>query len=215
MTMKSIASGVRTGLWMALALGGWLGAAAEASPITEPLYFTTTGTIGDAAGPITFQGQSAGSNIVPGSVNLGSIEDHLSLPSSASLSYSNTPLKIIMTIFNNGPGNWSNTSTLEIDGTLNGAITGNTQSNMAVSVTSVHQTGGNPLPFPVSGLTFSTPLYVSPSGINNGETPLVGQISQVFPPAIPEPTTLGLYVAALGGLGVWRLRRKGHQLAAA
>ncbi|WP_422928436.1 PEP-CTERM sorting domain-containing protein [Singulisphaera sp. PoT] len=182
-------------LVLALTVFGGLGMnAAEASPITYSTSAWIDGNFGPGASPISL-GTSSGTLYTPGSINLGTFNTSLSLPESASLTYANTPFTIDV-YFNTSSG----TSILQVNGLLNGTITGTTSSTLQASVASVTNIGGNPLPFPLDTFQVLAPQTISPGGAS----PLYAYVSY----NVPEPTTLALCGSVLAGLAVRRMRRR-------
>jgi len=188
-------------LILTLALSVWVASSAQADPIS----FSTDGTVGGAdGGPIGFFGNT-GSLLTPGVFSLGQFQAPV-LPSSASLTYANTPFSIDVTFTTSGGA----TSDLLINGVLNGTITGNSSSNMLATATSVAQSGTAPLPFPVNTFSVLGPQTLAPRGLYAGVTDLYAFISfnpagETFP--VPEPTTFALFGTMLVGLGLRRRLR--------
>lgn len=189
-------------LILALAFGGWAAPSTQADPIT----YSTDGSVGGPdGGPIGWF-NNAGVVLPPGAFSLGQFQTPV-LPSSASLTYNNTPFEVDVT-FNSG----SSTSGLVIDGVLNGTVMGNNASNMIASITSINQDGSNPLPFPLNTFQVLAPQALAPRGIQGGVTDLFAYVS--FNPAgqtltTPEPASLALFGTVIVGLGLrHRLRRR-------
>lgn len=190
-------------LILAVAFGGWLTSTTEASPITPPIDYSTSGTIDP--GPVKFVGTS-GSFLTPGTFSLGDFKVD-ALPSSASLTYTNTPFSVDVNFSTS-----SGSSELVVQGLLNGTITGNTASSLIATISNVAQQGSGTLPFPLNTFTLVAPQTLSPHDLNHGKTDLFAYVS--YNPAgqtlnTPEPTTLALFGTVLAGLGVRRWRRNG------
>jgi hypothetical protein len=122
------------------------------------------------------------------------------LPTGLGLTYEHLPFEIDATFQTQGSSG-PETSTLKLQGEINGAIMGTTSSTAVATVTSVQATGPDALPFPVSSFDFS-PQAIAASGVNGGTTPLTGQVS-----SIPEPTPLAI-VALLAGWAAFRSRAR-------
>lgn len=190
-------------LVLALTLGG-LTSTAGAAPITEPISYTSAGSIdGSNSGTISFTGTS-GLFLAPGTFMLGQF--HISgLDPSVTQTYNNTPFTIDVSFANTlTPIPLGGTSpVVEISGVLNGSVSGSLSSDVIATFTSIQQTGfGSPLPFPLASLAVGAPQALSPSGINGGNTIVIASVN-----AIPEPTTLALFGAVIAGVGLRRWRR--------
>jgi hypothetical protein len=100
-----------------------------------------------------------------------------------------------------------NETPLQLSGTLNGTITGGSQSAVVAKF--------DPLPNPsfVTGNFLNTlsftdnPLSLVPSSTNNGHTSAQAHLSTET--RVPEPTSIALFLTTLAGLGVrHRVRAK-------
>jgi MYXO-CTERM domain-containing protein len=199
---------------LAILIGNGLARNVNANPVTsQAVYYDTWGTVGTGSGPITFNGEGSSATpggmsfISPGSFLLGQFQIS-SLPSSATLTYNDTPFQVFAQFSNTAGGPFS---TVEIDGTLSGTITGNSTSSMFASVTSIHTEAGSiPPPFSLSDLSINLPQAIAPNGVNGGLTSLTALLSVAAdPPApVPEPGSMAVFVAVLGGFGAWRYRRR-------
>jgi hypothetical protein len=214
-------------LGLTLVVAASLGVRIDASPIASTVYYQTDGWVGSSSpgnpdGAVTFTGASHATNPVslPGTLSLGNF-DVASLPATEALTANDTPFHIIVNMGLQPPQNGSQswvTSQLEVDGVLNGTITGNTQSSMVATVTSVHQLGNGTLPFPLSDFQVLGPVTLTPYDQNpvkwpsNGG-PFVYSLSseltaQVIPASsVPEPTTLAVLAVGAAGYALRRRRR--------
>jgi hypothetical protein len=190
---------------LVLALGGWIASTAQADPITQPISYYTTGTIGDAAGPITFTGiGSADSSkfMVPGTLNLGQFFVP-GLPTTGTLTYTNTSFTIDAYIAEQPGTTGGPYVDVQFSGVLNGTITGNSVSDLLATVTSIQQVGGGTLPFPLAALLVDKQLLM-PGG---SSTALVARALDLGAEQIPEPTSFALFGTVLVGAGLARWRR--------
>jgi hypothetical protein len=195
---------------LSVGLGNGLVRTAQASPIpAEPVYYSTTGSVGSGSGPITFVGEGSSATpggmsfISPGSFTLGQFQVQ-TLPAGGSLTYNGTQFEIFASFATSPSGPFS---TIEITGTLDGTISGSMSSTMSASITSITTEAGSiPPPFPISALTVNLPQAIAPGGLNGGLTTLTAQLTVAATP-VPEPGSMAVFAAALGGLGLWRFRR--------
>lgn len=203
-----------TSLTMALALG-----VTEVSASAVQSYnYTDWGSIDNRAGvaPIYFNGSySAQSFTTPGTISLGQFDTAAILPSSATLTYNNTPFTISLNVFTTSATGFNAPYyTYQINGTLNGSITGAGGSTMVASVSSI--TGISDYvngvwttpPFPVAELQVNAPQGINaPNGYNDGITPLYAQVNPTLlnPVPAPEPASIAVFGV---GLAAWGIRRR-------
>src|SRR5262249_59445515 len=106
------------------------------------------------------------------------------------LTYHNLPFYIEVAFYpqgQNGPVPLGPSSSLAIQGVLNGTVTGTSSSDVVATITSVQASGPGILPFPLDSFNILAPQTLAPSGINGGITPLIAQVA-----AVPEPTPIPL-----------------------
>jgi hypothetical protein len=201
----------------ALALVAWFapdaGAAAmKTESIKSLMEYSTSGTI-DSTGVtgtpvISFNSAAGGSFTAPSSFSLGQFLV-AALPTGQTTTYTNTPFHITY-LANKVDGLPTDPATqVVVNGTLNGTIEGSSQSNVVASFNSTA-----PLPFQTGRLqnqlnVLDNPLSLVPSTTNGGRTTAQAQVivNEVVPPAIPEPTSVALFVTAIVGLGLRRRLR--------
>jgi hypothetical protein len=165
----------------------------------------TTGVSGP--GIISFIPVSTNQFNAPSAFSLGDFQV-AALPGGVSTTYTNTPFHITFLANTvNGATPNPNETPLQLSGTLNGTVTGGSQSAVVAKF--------DPLPNPsfVTGNFLNTlsftdnPLSLVPSSTNNGHTSAQAHLSTET--RVPEPTSIALFLTTLAGLGVrHRVRAK-------
>ncbi|HEV3165771.1 MAG TPA: PEP-CTERM sorting domain-containing protein [Isosphaeraceae bacterium] len=211
-----------TGLGSALAallLGAWFapqaGAAAMSSDsIKSFMEYSTSGTI-DSTGVtgtpvIGFNSVAGGAFTAPSSFSLGEFLV-AALPDGVSTTYNNTPFHITY-LANKVDGSVPsvNGTPITLNGVLNGTVHGGSQSDVVASFTTP-----GPTPFQTGNFTntlnlLDSPVSLVPSTTNGGRTTAQAQIivQAVTPPAIPEPTSIAVFLTAIAGLCLRRRLRR-------
>jgi hypothetical protein len=195
---------------------------AAAMPAAPVMTFSTVGsTITNGATvsgtpAVSFTPLMGSQFLAPSALSFGKFTV-AALPDGQSVTYNNTPFDIKFA----APG--STPSAIDITGKLNGTIVGSSQSSVMATFdplkTSTFQSGSytNTLQLPTS------PVWVVPSSSNHGETTIQAFLSSVkvttpssqdlgSPAPVPEPSTVLLFAATMGGLFLRRrllLRRDG------
>jgi hypothetical protein len=179
--------------------------------------YWTEGNIAGQAGvaPIYFNSASSPMFTSPGTFSLGQFDAAGILPTSATLTYNNTPFTVDLNV-STGAGTGPNAPyyTYEISGNLNGMITGTGSSTMVATVSSI--TGISEYvngvwttpPFPVSELQINAPQGITaPNGYQDGLTTLYAQVNPALglPSPAPEPTSIAIVGV---GLVAWGVRRR-------
>jgi PEP-CTERM motif len=204
-----------------LALAFAFGADPKVEAATVQTYaYNTSGSISGPSGdvPITYDPQATTSMLTtPGSVNLGEFVTN-PLPTTASLTYNNTPFTILLNVGAFNPNDSFtppiNSFEYQISGTLNGTINGDGTSSMMATVTSITGVGSSSTPpFPISEFTIAAQGIAAPNGSSQGITMLTGQVLVAgdppplglgSPTPTPEPSTIAVFGLALAG---WACRR--------
>ena len=220
MRITHVWTGIRTAaLAAALGAGFASNAGADAmgsASINSFMDYSTSGTV-DSTGVtgtpvIGFNSVSSGSYTAPSSFSLGEFLV-AALPSGNSTTYDNTPFHITYVTHQvDGSVPDVNGTPVVLNGVLNGTVTDGSQSNV---IATFSPTG--PAPFQTGNFTntmnvVDQSLSLVPSSTNGGRTTAQAQmiVQAVTPPAIPEPTTVAMFLTALAGLGLRRRLRAGR-----
>lgn len=182
-------------------------AVVQASPTSSGYNYETIGNVGTPwapVGTVWFNDTQPTALIAPGTISLGQFETN-PLPPGASLTFQNMPFYVDVMIYK-GPVP-SSAVELQVNGMLNGTLTGSTGSTLTATLSSVQQLWGSPLPFSLSNFHVELPQLVAPSGVNGGTTGLYAYISQ--PLNTPEPTSCAVF-ALTAGAGLCWIRRRGR-----
>jgi hypothetical protein len=201
MRMSCQMTGLRAGV-LALALVGLGASSGRADTLinysTSGQVSTTTGVSGP--GVISFIPVTSNQFNSPSAFSLGDFQ-MAALPSGVSTTYVNTPFSITFLANTvNGVEPNPNDTPFELTGTLNGTITGASQSSVVAKFD------------PIANPTFMTgeflntlsftdnPLSLVPSTTNNGRASAQAYLTTET--RVPEPTSIALFLTTLAGLGV-------------
>jgi len=200
-------TGIRAGV-LALSL---VGLAATNGRADSLINYSTSGSIDSTGvtgpGIISFIPISTNQFNAPSAFSLGDFQV-AALPAGVSTTYVNTPFHITFLANSvNGEVPNPNDTPIQLSGTLNGTVTGASQSAVVAKF--------DPLPDPtfitgnfLNTLSFTdNPLSLVPSTTNNGHTSAQAHLSTEQ--RVPEPTSIALFLTTLAGLGVrHRVRTK-------
>ena len=197
---------------IALGLVAWTATGATAAPLS----YTTSGQITPTTGVtgtnvVSFVPLSSGNSIdlSTGSTN-ASLGNFIISPlaAGATTTYSNTPIQISFLPQSYGGTSISSDPPVVVSGVLNGVVNGPSSSTVTATLNN-----------PPSGIfslgsgsgtaDFSLPtntLLLAPSTSNNGTTTAQGLVtsSTGSESAVPEPSTIALFLTTVGGLGLRR-----------
>jgi len=205
---------------VALSLGAWLApdarsAALRTDSISSQMNYSTLGNV-DSTGVvgtpiISFDGVKNETFTAPSAFSLGAFQV-AGLPGGSSTEYNNTPFHLTLMVNQlDGQTPVPNETPIVVNGFLNGKVTGSGQSSVVAtfdtSTLKDFVTGS----FKDTLNVFDNPLSLVPSTTNDGRTTAQAQIivSEVHnPPAIPEPTSISIFLTAIAGYGLRRRFRR-------
>jgi hypothetical protein len=184
----------------------------------ESYGYTSYGEIANQTGvtPISFTGVNGTQTLTtPGTFTVGTFDTLNILPTTATLTYNNTPYTIDLNVTS---GTGTGVYTYVISGNLNGSISGDGTSNMVATVSSItgqsnsSSAGMTTPPFPVSDIQINVPQGINAPNMNtnsDGYTTLYGQVvtgsGPGLPSPAPEPASIAIFAVGLVG---WGLRRR-------
>ncbi|QEH36143.1 hypothetical protein OJF2_47030 [Aquisphaera giovannonii] len=120
--------------------------------------------------------------------------------------YKNTPFSITLIPTSIGDTSLSDVAPIKITGVLNGKVSGNFHSTVEATFDSLSASSfklGNG----TANLSLvDNPKLLVPSSSNGGQTTIETQLvsNNVAPPAVPEPSTVAMFLTTIGGLGLRR-----------
>ena len=172
----------------------------------------TTGVTGDG-NVITYIPVTSGSFTSPSFLNLGFFQV-APLKAGQSTTYSNTPFSLtFLPSAVAGTDVSADVKPIVMTGTLNGTVSGNSQSSVSATFD------------PISSPTFSTPgfdhtisvtntkLSLVPALTGNGQTSIQADFTSSTNPQtpVPEPTTIALFLTTMAGIGLRKRVLAGRQ----
>ncbi|WP_165226880.1 PEP-CTERM sorting domain-containing protein [Aquisphaera insulae] len=134
----------------------------------------------------------------------------------ATTTYKNTPFSVTLNPISLGD-NALTTEPIKITGVLNGTVTGNYHSTVEATFNNLSASSfklGNG----TANLSLvDNPKLLVPSSSNGGQTTIEAQLvsNNVAPPAVPEPSTVAMFLTTIGGLGLRRHVQNRRRMAAA
>jgi hypothetical protein len=189
---------------------------AQASPVVN---YSTSGTI-DSTGVtgtpvISFNSILNSTFASPSQFSLGAFQV-ANLPDGQTTTYTDTPFHITFlanTVDGTVPD--PNQTPIQVNGVLNGTITGGNQSQVTATFNPVTSASFLTGPYDNTLTIANSPLSLVPSTTNNGQTSAQATLSSTGGPSqpgdgtsVPEPSTVALFLTTLAGLGVHRYRRR-------
>ncbi len=197
---------------IALGLLAYSTTSAKSDVISNSLEYSTSGGINTATGvtgpnvisyvPVTNADVSASSNLSLGSFQVAGLTGQTT-------NYNNTPFTInfLPSMFNGSAISFSGTNPPpSVTGYLNGTVDGPSQTNVVVSFSPVANGSFPPLSGASSTLTMlqnEELLVPASAGGNTTVEGIIATSGSPFAP-IPEPSTIALFMSAVGGLGLRR-----------
>lgn len=183
---------------------------AQAAPISAKtlITYSTTGNVsseGVTGAPVVgFNSVATGSFTAPSSFSLGSFQV-APLDDGVTTIYDNVDFSITLGVqLVDGTSPMPNETPLIISGKLNGSVTGKSQSDLVATFNPISygpfQTGG----FLNTLSVLDAAVSLVPSTTNSGQTTAQARIVVT---AVPEPGTILIFAAAVGGVAAWRRRR--------
>lgn len=204
-------AGLRTAVVaLASTFAGVTGAQAAPMSANTLIEYTTTGNVestGVTGAPVIgFNSVATGSFTAPSSFSLGSFQV-APLDDGVSTTYVDTPFSITLGIQKTDDYvPTPNETPIIITGKLNGTVSGKSQSDVVATFNPISygpfQTGN----FLNTLSVLDASVSLVPSTTNNGQTTAQARIVVT---AVPEPATMMIFAAAVGGLALRRRVRRG------
>ncbi|WZO98325.1 PEP-CTERM sorting domain-containing protein [Isosphaeraceae bacterium EP7] len=185
----------------------------RADSLKSYMNYNTSGTI-DSAGVtgtpvISFNSVAAGSFTAPSSFSLGEFLVSGALPDDQVTTYTNTKFSITLGISKvNGSVPLPNETPFTLTGVLNGSITGTSQSDVVATFDPVPVGTFRTGDFLNTLKVLDSNISLVPSTTNGGRTTAQAQITTTA--AVPEPTSVAIFLSALAGFGMLRRSRAGR-----
>ncbi len=226
-------TGLRTSaVALSLAFGAASAARADviSMPATATIDYSTSGQIDTSAG-VTGTNVISYDSITPGKTDAaGNVEGSFTSPSQFSLgnfvvaalpvgqstTYTNTPFSITyISTSVNGATPSPNDTPIVLTGVLNGTITGGSQSSAVATFDKADAAMFRTGDYLDTLKVLDNPIHLVPSSSLNGTSTAQAELSVVYSPEpppspinTPEPTSIALFLTAIGGLGLRRRLRQ-------
>jgi hypothetical protein len=206
-------TGLRNAL-IALGLAGCAATSASAAAIkADPIMSYSTAVQVDSTGisgpnVLSFVPATNSGIEITGKDNLALGKFVLAPNNGSTTTYDHTPFSITLIPTAIGTKSLSDAvAPIKLTGTLTGAVSGNFHSTVEATFTSLSNSTFNLGSGTASLSLVDNPKLLVPSSSNDGETTVEAQLvsNNVAPPAVPEPSTVAMFVTTIGGLGLRRL----------
>ena len=203
---------------IALGLVAWTATGATAAPLV--LSYTTSGQVDTKTGVsgtnvISFEPLSSGNSVdlSTGQTNASLGNFVIATDGVATTTYKDTPIQISFLPASYGSTSLKGDDPVVISGVLNGVVSGPSSSTVTATLNpppnGLFSLGTNSQGISNGTAEFTLPtstLLLAPSTSNNGTTTAQGLVtsSSGSESAVPEPSTIALFLTTVGGLGLRR-----------
>jgi hypothetical protein len=213
------------GLRAAAVALGLIAFGASGARASALMNYSTSGSIDPTTGVsgspvISFNSVLENSFFSPSAFSLGEFQV-AKLPDGQTTKYTDTPFKITFLANTvNGVAPSPNETPIVVTGTLNGSVTGANQSNVTAKFDPITNPDFHTGAFANTLSITNSPLSLVPSTTNSGQTSAQAFLTTGNAPTptpagqdnqVPEPTSVALFLTAIGGLGLRHRLRAARQ----